>query len=139
MDRWSPVSQLETPPPENGWRYRWLREEVNGQKDTRNLNMSRREGYEFVRIEEATELGLLVDDDEKEDGLARYGGLLLAKIPEEFCQQRDAHYAKLRRDNVASANKLQGVGGDLPTSYEDRGSGVRDVGNGAMEAMSKGG
>jgi len=139
IDRWTPVAQLETPEPKDGYRFRWIREEVNGVKDTRNMTMSRREGYEFVQIQEASQLGLIVDDDDKEDGLARHGGLVLAKIPEEFCQQRDEHYRKVRQENVAAANRLQGVSGPLPTSYEDRGSGVRDVGDGAAQAMAKGG
>lgn len=141
IDRWSPVAQLETPMQRDGYRYRWIREEVNGQRDSRNMTMSRREGYEFVRISEAEGLDLIVDEDEKGDGLARHGGLVLAKIPEEFCRQRDAYYAKRRAESVAAANRLQGVsGGDisLPTSYEDRGSGVvRDVGAGAQQAMQQ--
>lgn len=137
--RWSPVSQLETPDEVDGYRYRWIREEVNGQRDNRNMTMARREGYEFVRMSEAEGLGLIVDEDEKGDGLARHGGLVLAKIPEEFCRQREEYYSKRRQDSVAAANRLQGVsGGPLPTSYEDRGSGVtRDVGQNARQAMQK--
>lgn len=139
VDRWSPVAQLETPEERDGYRYRWIREEVNGVRDNRNMTMARREGYEFVRMSEAEELGLIVDEDEKGDGLARHGGLVLSKIPEEFCKQREAYYAKQRAENVAAANRLQGVGqGNLPTSYEDRGSGVvRDVGVGAQQAMQQ--
>lgn len=137
ITRWNPVAQLETPDELDGYRYRWIREEVNGQRDNRNMTMSRREGYEFVRMSEAEELGLIVDEDEKGDGLARHGGLVLAKIPEDFCRQREAHYAKQRQESVAAANRLQGVtDGNLPTSYEDRGSGVRNVGTEAKEAMS---
>lgn len=140
VDRWSPVAQLETPDEIDGYRYRWIREEVNGVRDNRNMTMARREGYVFVRTSEAEDLGLIVDEDERGDGLARHGGLVLAKIPEEFCRQREAHYARQRRESVAAANRLQGVSGgvELPTSYEDRGSGVvRDVGQNAQKAMQK--
>ena len=139
VDRWNPATQLDTPIEQAGYRYRWIRETVNGVHDSRNMTMSRREGYEFVRIEEAEGLGLIVDEVDKEDGLARHGGLVLAKIPIEFCQQREAYYAKRRRESVQSANRLQGIeggNGALPTSFEDRGSGVRNVGSEAAQAMT---
>jgi hypothetical protein len=137
IDRWSPVAQLETPKADGEFRFRWIREEVNGQRDNRNMTMARREGYVFVRTDEADLLGLIVDDA-LPDGLARHGGLVLAKIPELFCQQREAHYSRERTESVAAANRIQGVqGGNLPTSYEERGSGPRNVGEGAKEAMQQ--
>lgn len=138
IDRWSPVSQLETPPNDGEYRFRWIREENNGQRDNRNMTMARREGYVFIRISEAEELGLIVDDDDSGDGLARHGGLVLAKIPESFCRQREEYYAKKRHESVAAANRIQGVtGGNLPQSYEDRGSGARTVGQQTQEAMQQ--
>ena len=138
VDRWSPVAQLETPPPDGEYRFRWIREENNGQRDNRNMTMARREGYVFIRISEAETLGLIVDEDDSGDGLARHGGLVLGKIPEEFCRQREAHYSKQRHESIAAANRIQGVaGGNLPTSYEDRGSGARTVGQDAQAAMQE--
>ena len=96
VDRWSPVSQLELPAPVDGYRFRYVRETVNGVFDARNMTMSAREGYEFVRVDEAADLNILVDTDTKGDGLARYGGLVLAKIPEEFCVDRAAQWGGYR-------------------------------------------
>ena len=49
---WVPPSSLDAPPAPDGFRYRWIRAEVAGFQDTKNITGRLREGYEFVRAAE---------------------------------------------------------------------------------------
>jgi hypothetical protein len=49
---WVPPSSLDAPPAPDGFRYRWIRAEVAGFQDTKNITGRLREGYELVRSEE---------------------------------------------------------------------------------------
>ena len=49
---WVPPSSLDAPPAPDGFRYRWIRAEVIGFQDTKNISGRLREGYELVRAEE---------------------------------------------------------------------------------------
>ena len=49
---WSPPRQLDTPVPPEGFKYRWLRAEIQGQQDDKNITSRLREGYELVREDE---------------------------------------------------------------------------------------
>ena len=49
---WVPPSALDAPPAPDGFRYRWIRAEVVGFQDTKNVTSRLREGYELVRAEE---------------------------------------------------------------------------------------
>ena len=46
---WRPVRKLETPPPPEGYEYRWIRESMLGQEDRANVARRVREGWELVR------------------------------------------------------------------------------------------
>lgn len=119
MDRWSPANVLETPPATGEYRYRWIAEYVNGTHTPRNVQMALREGYERVKIDALPE-DFLVDED-RGDGYARTGGLILMRLPEAFALQRQQHYLKRSNDAVNGANELQGVAGGNAVS-EDRGT-----------------
>lgn len=110
MDHWAPPSQLSLPPNDEKFVYRWVSEYVNGQYMSNRLSAARREGYMFVRMDELPE-GFIVDEDTKSDGLARVGGLLMAKMPRRFAEQRKAFYAKRSAESLAGADQLQGVAG----------------------------
>ena len=49
---WVPPSSLDAPPAPDGFRYSWIRAEVVGFQDTKNITSRLREGYELVRSEE---------------------------------------------------------------------------------------
>ena len=49
---WVPPSSLDAPPAPDGFRYRWIRAEVVGFQDSKNITGRLREGYELVRAEE---------------------------------------------------------------------------------------
>lgn len=122
MDQWSPPNALETPKPTPDYVFRWVREFVNGQPDTRNVQMRLREGYQRVNIAELPEdfLGA-VDEDIRGDGFARTGGLILMKFPQKFAEQRRAFYGKRAAEARFAADALQGVAG-ANAVQEDRGS-----------------
>ena len=121
MDRWSPAQVLELPPAKNGYRNRWVAEYVNGAHVPQNVQRAIREGYERVHVQEFEGSNYYITDEEKGDGFARQGGLILMRIPEDFAQQREEYYSRRSAEGLKGANELQGVAG-RDAVYEDRGS-----------------
>jgi hypothetical protein len=89
---WAPPSMLETPPNPPGYVYRWIRAEVLNEDDKKNVMSRMREGFELVRSEEIGDFDLPSIQDGKHAGVVSVGGLLLAKIPEETRNERNAYY-----------------------------------------------
>jgi hypothetical protein len=89
---WAPPSMLETPPAPPGYIYRWIRAEVLNSDDKKNVMARTREGFELVRSEEIGDFELPTIQDGKHAGVISVGGLLLAKIPEETRNERNAYY-----------------------------------------------
>jgi hypothetical protein len=86
---WVPPSSLDAPPAPDGFRYRWIRAEVIGFQDTKNVTGRLREGYELVRAEEvenASDYPVL--EDGKYKGVIGVGGLLLAKQRQDYMAGR---------------------------------------------------
>ena len=52
---WTPPSSLDAPPAPNGYRHRWIRAEVLGQDDTKNMSGKIRSGWELVRADQYPE------------------------------------------------------------------------------------
>ena len=48
---WAPPSSLDAPPAPKGFKHRWLRTEVLGFDDTKNMSGKLRSGYELVRAD----------------------------------------------------------------------------------------
>jgi len=92
---WAPVRQLDTPPPPEGYRYRWIRESMLGTEDRANVSRRVREGFELVRGEELPPDWVLptMDGSGRHAGVVYNDGLLLAKIPIETADERNAYYA----------------------------------------------
>ena len=90
--QWSPPELLPEPDKEAGYAYRWIRISMLNQADPRNLSSKIREGWEPVRIEEQPKFSLLLDPTSRFKDNIEIGGLLLCKAPEEFVEQRSAHY-----------------------------------------------
>ena len=102
---WVPPSSLDAPPAPDGFRYRWIRAEVVGFQDTKNITGRIREGYELVRAEEvenASDYPVL--EDGKYKGVIGVGGLLLAKVPVEIAQQRQAYMANRHEERSEAVN-----------------------------------
>ena len=49
---WTPPSSLDAPPAPDGFRHRWIRTEVLGFDDTKNMTGKIRSGWELVRADE---------------------------------------------------------------------------------------
>ena len=100
---WRPPSMLDTPPAPEGYTYRWIRAELVGEEDRKNVMSRIREGFELVRIEEIGDFELPSMDDGRHAGVVAVGGLLLAKIPNETRDERNAYFtdrAQLQQDAV---------------------------------------
>ena len=100
---WRPPSMLDAPPAPEGYTYRWIRAELVGEEDRKNVMSRMREGFELVRSEEIQDFDLPSMDDGRHAGVVAVGGLLLAKIPNETRDERNAYFndrAKLQQDAV---------------------------------------
>ena len=99
---WTPPSYLDTPNAPNGFRHRWVRTEILGFVDTKNIQGRLRSGYELVRADEFPEEDYPAIADGKYAGVIGHGGLVLTRVPEEIAQQRSDYYADQARDQQAA-------------------------------------
>ena len=93
---WSPPSMLDTPPAPEGYTYRWIRAEILGQEDRKNITARLSEGFDLVRSEELdSSFSDRYDSIQQGQhaGVVARGGLLLAKIPNETREERNSYYA----------------------------------------------
>ena len=91
---WTPPNSLDAPPAPTGYRHQWIRAEILGQSDAKNVASSLREGWELVRADQYPETQYPTMDTGRYAGVIGVGGLLLARIPEEIALQIDAYYKK---------------------------------------------
>lgn len=89
---WSPPSMLDTPPAPEGYTYRWIRAELVGTEDKKNVTSRMREGFDLVRSEELPDFELPTIENGKHAGIVSVGGLLLAKIPNETREERNSYF-----------------------------------------------
>ena len=101
---WTPPSYLDTPNAPDGFRHRWVRTEVLGYVDTKNVQGRLRSGYEFVRADEYGEDEYPVIQEGKYSGVIGHGGLVLTRVPNEIAQQRAKYYANLAQENVEAVD-----------------------------------
>ena len=99
---WEPPSLLKTPEPPPGMRYRWIRTEIRGQEDRKNVMQRFREGYEPVKPNEIPEFDVPIIDHGKHAGVVGIGGLMLCKIDDSIARERDTYFAN-KTDNQMSA------------------------------------
>ena len=99
---WAPPSYLDTPNAPDGWRHRWVRTEILGFTDTKNIQGRLRSGYELVRSDEYPEEDFPTIADGKYAGVIGHGGLVLTRVPEEIAKQREAYYAKEAGDQITA-------------------------------------
>jgi len=101
---WTPPSSLDAPPAPEGYRHRWIRVEVLGFDDTKNVSGKLREGWELVRADEYPEQDFPSLATGKYSGVIGVGGLVLARIPEEIALSRQAYYQKQTKDRDEAVN-----------------------------------
>lgn len=95
---WAPPSMLDAPPAPEGYQHRWIRAEVRGFDDRKNISARMREGYELVRADEYPDFELPVMDSGKHSGVFGVGGLLLARIPVETLSERSDYFSEKSQD-----------------------------------------
>ena len=91
---WTPPSSLDAPNAPAGYRHRWIRAEVMGFDDTKNMAAMIRSGYELVRADEYPDEDYPVMKEGKYAGMIGVGGLVLARIPEEIAKARQNYFDK---------------------------------------------
>jgi len=126
---WAPPSSLDAPPAPDGFKHRWIRAEVLGKEDNKNLSARLREGFELVRADSDGEYPTIQDG--KHAGVIGVGGLLLAKIPEEIVEERMAYFADRTqdRDDAVESDLLKEQHPSMPISKPERQSRVTFGGN----------
>jgi hypothetical protein len=117
---WTPPSSLDAPPAPQGYRHRWIRVEVLGFDDTKNVSGKLREGWELVRADEYPEQDFPSMTTGKYSGVIGVGGLVLARIPEEIAQQREAYYKDQtkQRDEAVNNDVLKEQHPSMPINNE---------------------
>ena len=101
---WTPPSYLDTPNAPAGFRHRWVRVEILGYVDTKNIQGRLRSGYELVRADEYPEDDYATMPDGKYKGIIGHGGLVLTRVPEEIAKQRSDYFSKLGEDQMKAVD-----------------------------------
>ena len=101
---WTPPSYLDTPNAPAGFRHRWVRVEIMGYVDTKNIQGRLRSGYELVRADEFPEDEYPAIPDGKYAGVIGHGGLVLTRVPNEIAKQRSDYFAKLGQDQMEAVD-----------------------------------
>ena len=102
---WAPPSMLDAPPAPEGYKHRWIRAEVRGFDDRKNISARLREGYDLVRADEFPDFEAPVIDSGKYEGVFGVGGLVLARIPLETVEERNAYFADRNRDQMTAVDQ----------------------------------
>ena len=101
---WTPPSSLDAPPAPDGFRHRWIRTEVLGMDDTKNMSGKLRTGWELVRGDEYPDQAYATVKEGKYAGVIGVGGLVLARIPKEIAEARTRYYAQQTQDREDAVN-----------------------------------
>ena len=101
---WTPPSYLDTPNAPTGFRHRWVRVEILGYVDTKNIQGRLRTGSELVRADEFPEDDYPAIPDGKYEGVIGHGGLVLTRVPEEIARQRSAYFARLANEQIEAVD-----------------------------------
>ena len=126
---WAPPSSLDAPPAPDGIKHRWIRAEVMGLDDNKNLSSRLREGFELVRADSGTQYPTIQEGKYK--GVIGVGGLLLARIPVEIVEERMDYFAQQTQDKETAIQNdlLKEEHPSMPISKPDRQSRVTFGGN----------
>ena len=94
---WQPPSMLDAPKAPAGYKFRWIRESVRGQDDKSNMSNGSRSGVIGV------------------------GGLILAKVPLETAEERNAYFQQQTSEqlNGVDHNYLRESDPKMPLKNSD--------------------
>ena len=99
---WTPPSYLDTPNAPTGFRHRWVRIEIMGFLDTKNIQGRLRSGYELVRSDEYPNEDFPAIADGKYAGVIGHGGLVLTRVPEEIARSRQEYFQREAQDQMTA-------------------------------------
>jgi len=102
---WTPPSYLDTPNAPTGFRHRWVRVEIMGFLDTKNIQGRLRSGYELVRADEFPGDDYPAIPDGRYAGVIGHGGLVLTRVPNEIAKQRSDYFAKLGQEQMDAVDE----------------------------------
>ncbi|MBC8368295.1 hypothetical protein H8E52_12885 [bacterium] len=100
----TPPSNLPDPTPQDGYVFRWIRTDVLGEPDNRNVSMRYREGWEPCLASDHPELMIMSDENTKFVDNVVIGGLMLCKCTTEIMKRREDYYTKLAREQAESVD-----------------------------------
>ncbi len=94
---WTPPNSLDAPPAPTGYRHQWIRSEILGTSDRKTVASSLTEGWELVRSDSHTEgqYSAYNGSIKAYEGVISVGDLLLARMPVETINERNAHYKRM--------------------------------------------
>ena len=101
---WAPPSLLDAPPPPEGFVHRWIRSEVRGFDDRKNISARLREGWELVRKDQYPDFEAPTVDNGRYEGVFGVGGLLLARIPVEIVEERSDYFKSMSEDAMKAVD-----------------------------------
>jgi|TARA_R110002020_G_scaffold47238_1_gene134469 hypothetical protein len=101
---WAPPSLLDAPPPPEGYVHRWIRSEVRGFDDRKNVSARLREGWEVVRKDEYPDFEAPTIDSGRYEGVFGVGGLILARIPKDIVEERKAYFKNQTEDAMRAVD-----------------------------------
>ena len=118
--KWTPPTSLDAPKAPAGFRHRWIRAEIVGIDDTKNVMGQLRSAWELVRADEYEGQDYPVVKDGKYSGIIGVGGLLLARIPEEIAKQRDEYFKKQTeaRDEAVDSDLMKEQHPSMPINID---------------------
>ena len=97
---WAPPSALDAPNPPEGYVHRWVRLEIRGQDDRKNVMARLREGWVPVGADEYPDFESPIVEEGKFEGVIGVGGLILCRIPIETVQERDQFFASKTQNQI---------------------------------------
>ena len=101
---WRLPDALPSPEDRPGWSHRWIRTSTLGTSDPSNISSKFREGYEPCKAEEYPELMMHASVEGRFKGNIEVGGLVLCRIPAEFMDQREDHFARQNKAQMDSVD-----------------------------------
>jgi len=101
---WRLPDALPSPNNRPGLSHRWVRTSTLGTSDPSNISSKFREGYEPCKAEDYPELMMHASTEGRFKGNIEVGGLILCRIPAEFMEQREEHFARQNKAQMESVD-----------------------------------
>jgi len=121
-----PPANLPDPTPQDGYVFRWVRTDMLGTPDNRNVSMRMREGWEPCLADDHPELMIMSDVSSTFEENIVIGGLMLCKCTEEQMERRNAYYRKqsAKQTNSVDQNFMRENDPRMPLLETERHSSV---------------